>query len=94
MVTSTRRLSVGLVGSGRPGRFHLQRLSLLLALRDEVQCAVEDFLGRTLLAVAHQAVDELAHQHIAVLGIGKNLALLRLASSGQVALLVLLGAVL
>ena len=58
---------------------------LLGLLLDLIEGRVNHLLGYALLAVQHHAVDELRHQHRAVYGIGQNLSLGTITSSGHYA---------
>ena len=61
-----------------------QRLFLGLFL-DDVKGTIHDLLSHALLAIQHDAVDQLGHQHGAVHGIGQDLSFGNITSSGHYA---------
>ena len=61
----------------------LQRIVAALVL-DDVKRAVDDFLGNTLLAVIHDAVDQAGHHLRVIKRIGQNVALRDIASSWHI----------
>ena len=63
---------------------NFQRLLVGLLL-DDVKGTVDDLLSHALLAVQHNAVDQLGHQHGAVHRIGQNFSLGNITSSGHFA---------
>ena len=63
---------------------HFQAILAGLVL-DNFKCTIHDLLGNTLLAVQHDAVDELGNQNGIVIGIRKDLSLGNITSSGHFA---------
>ena len=81
--------TAGLDFHGRHDVFHggLESLETRLAglLFHDLERTVDDLLGYALLAVEHDAVDELGHQNGTVDRIGKDLSLGNITSSGHCA---------
>lgn len=81
--------TTGLDFHGRHDIFHggLESLKTRLAglLFHDLERTVDDLLGYALLAVEHDAVDELGHQNGTVDRIGKDLSLGNITSSGHCA---------
>ena len=81
--------AAGLDFQGRHDVFHslLESVQTVLAGLglDDLECVIDDALGNALLAVEHDAVDELSHQSGIIDRIRKDLSLGNITSSGHFA---------